>query len=245
MTTGLLFVIMLSVSGSAFAQGESPCEGISCSRHGQCKVVDDRAVCSCDKGFVSDESRRFCFPEFLKSFETTPATQGNDDRLHLKGESCVRNDDCWEGLECAYGICVSRPNVEFRIQSGLMTRSVGLLRYGIPLIIGISWPVFESLDGSLWFWWRIGYVYFPRQGEAKLTEYLSGWGMRCACGLEWVFGPADGIRGSVGGGLGFRITGPDDYPIVVVGRIVASLYVPLVYNLDFILTTALEGGRGS
>lgn len=138
------------------------------------------------------------------------------------------------------------PIFELRILSGLLTRSVGYPRYATPVELGCYWSVFDSHDGSLRFSWSPGWIFFPPQGDVPHRGYsdnLSGGGFRLTLGLEWVFGLAEDIRVSIGGGLRTRFINSDEFGGgSIVGRVSASLQVPLARHLDFVLTTAMEGG---
>ncbi len=65
---------------------DSPCAGITCSGHGECRIVDDAPVCDCEEGYVANGA--YCDPPpapVLTSIEPDFATIGVRTRFTIIG----------------------------------------------------------------------------------------------------------------------------------------------------------------
>lgn len=68
-------------------RGGDACNGVTCSGHGTCKVLDDRPHCACEEGFGPDDSGINCLPLSLFKKTGTPANSvGRYKRLKSRYE---------------------------------------------------------------------------------------------------------------------------------------------------------------
>ena len=96
-----------------------PCEGVDCSGHGDCALLDDEPVCVCDDGYHAEglecveDAGTPCEGVDCSGHGSCAIDQNGDplcvcdDGYHADGLSCVEDEDACEGETCSgHGECV-------------------------------------------------------------------------------------------------------------------------------------------
>ena len=188
---------------------DDPCYGVTCSGKGVCEVIDDKPVCDCDDGYISDGLS--CIADPCDGVECEEWEECVDGSCELKDGRCFLSSDCDEsemcdditkecvedvctGITCSgKGICsVSGGTAVCNCEHGLKPSGTDCVSDdSVPGWCGVIWP--DSITA---------YV-----DDEKENVYGQIW-------IDGVTGPGNPQQSNIKAQLGYLRSGIISYPVI-------------------------------